>query len=66
MTTESQGSKAFIRDRCEEHDKTLYHSRHDAVGSLVGGMKGKRVRVYPCDAHKGRVHLTKESRKYHY
>jgi hypothetical protein len=42
----------------------LFRDRRDAVGSLQGGLRSKRVRVYPCEEHRGMVHLTKESRKY--
>jgi len=57
--------KVHVRERCDEHDKTLYRDRKDAVGALMGGLKSKRVRVYPCQAHHGMVHMTKESVKYH-
>ena len=54
----------YKRETCEEHDKVLYLNRHDAVSALMGGLKSKRVRTYPCTAHKGKVHMTKESIKY--
>lgn len=52
------------RQTCEEHNKVLFSSKRDALNSLVGQLKSKRVRVYGCTAHPGKVHLTKEGAKY--
>ena len=56
--------KAFNRPACEEHGKVLYRNRKDALGAATGALKSKRLRVYPCSAHPGLVHLTKEGIKY--
>lgn len=49
-----------VRAVCEEHDKTLYTSVHDAREAQVGAMKSRRIRVYPCDFHPDNFHVTKE------
>ncbi len=45
---------------CDEHGKHLYSSPHTARSALTGQLRSKRIRVYPCEAHKGQYHVTKE------
>lgn len=52
------------RPHCEEHDKVLYSSKHDARAAQVGAMKSRRIRVYECDEHPDRYHVTKEDVRY--
>ena len=52
------------RPHCEEHDKVLYSSPHDAREAQVGAMKSRRIRVYPCAAHHDKYHVTKEDIRY--
>lgn len=56
--------QAPTRPICEEHDKTLYSSVHDARGAQVGAMKSRRIRVYECAEHPDRFHVTKEDVRY--
>ena len=52
------------RAHCEEHDKVLYTSKHDARDAQVGAMKSRRIRVYECHEHPERYHVTKEDVRY--
>ena len=52
------------RPYCDTHEKVLFNSKKDAVAALVGQLKSKRVRVYDCSEHPGKVHMTKEGAKY--
>lgn len=52
------------RKHCEGHDKVLFTSKREALKSLTGNLKSKRVRVYECEEHRGLYHLTKEGRRY--
>lgn len=56
--------KAFHRAECEVHEKVLYNNKKDALGAATGALRSRRLRVYECDAHPGKVHVTKENVKY--
>lgn len=45
---------------CDETGKVIFYSKADARKSLVGQLKSKRVRIYPCHYCHG-MHVTKES-----
>lgn len=46
---------------CEHAEKRCYTSKHAARKGLVGGLRGKSIRVYMCE-HCHTYHITKEQR----
>lgn len=46
---------------CDDHSKQLYTSTKTARSALTGQLRSKRIRVYECDAHPGKFHVTKET-----
>lgn len=64
LLAQVQEPSAPVRPVCEEHGKVLYSSVKDAREAQVGAMKSRRIRVYECDQHPDRHHVTKEDARH--